>query len=174
MKQLARWGLVALMVMGGPLGAQRRSAYWIGLGLGGGYVGGTVSLAQHSSYNYQRGANLFTVRATGVVDVLGSLFNGFTGKGENAAASDIALLYGRARRPGHAFVALSAGIGVAQVTRDSGGTSHRTYRPTLPLEAQIAWRPAPFLGLMALAFASLNKRQSFTGIIAGVQLGRLY
>jgi hypothetical protein len=42
------------------------------------------------------------------------------------------------------------------------------------VEVQIAWRPAPFVGLMVLGFASLNKQQSFTGITAGVQLGRLY
>lgn len=167
-------GLIALLALADPLSAQRRSAYWVTLGAGRGYINHTGSVALYASYNYQRGANLFTVRGTGVVDFLGGLFSGLTGKSETTGASDIALLYGRARRPGHAFVALAAGVGVAQVTRDSSGTSHRTYRPTLPLEAQITWRPVPYLGVMALGFASLNTRQSFTGIIAGVQLGRLY
>jgi hypothetical protein len=174
MKPGARCGLVALILIAGPLAAQRRSAYWVALGAGRGSISGGGSVALYASYNYQRGANLFTVRGTGVVDVLGALFNGFTGKGANTAASEIGLLYGRALRPGRAFVAVSAGIGLAQVTRDSAGTSHRTYRPSLPLEAQLALRPAPFLGLMVLGFANLNKRQSFSGITAGVQLGGLY
>ncbi len=142
----ARGGLVALMLMAGPLAAQRTSAYWVSLAAGRGSISGGGSVALYASYNYQRGANLFTVRGTGVVDFIGALFNGFTGKGENTAASEIGLLYGWARRPGRACIAVSAGIGVAQVTRDSAGTSHRTYRPSLPLEAQLAVRPVPFLG----------------------------
>jgi hypothetical protein len=174
MNRSARCGLVAVILITGPLAAQRPSSYWVSFAAGEGSISSAGSLALYSSYNYQRGANLFTVRGAVVVDIVGALLNGFTGTPENTGASELALLYGRARRPGHAFVALGAGIGVARVTRDSGGSSHRIYRPTLPVEVQIAWRPAPFVGLMVLGFASLNTQQSFTGITAGVQLGRLY
>lgn len=170
----AHWGLVALAVTAGPLGAQQRTASWAAVGLGGGRLGGNGGLALSAAFSHQRGANLFTLRSAGVVDVLAGLFSGFTGHSEKTGASDVGLLYGRARRPGHAFFAVSAGIGVAQVTRDSAGTSRQTYHATVPLEAQVAWRPASFVGVFVLGFASLNKGQSFTGITAGMQLGGLY
>lgn len=172
----ARWGLVGLVVMAGPLAAQGKgpTALWLSLGLGGGSIGRHHALALYGAYNYQRGASLFTVRSAGVAEVLGALFSGFSANSEDTGASDFGLLYGRARRPGHGFFALSAGVGLAQVTRDSGGTSHRSYHLTLPLEAQVAWRPARFIGFMVLGFESLNKGRSFGGITVGVQLGRLY
>lgn len=175
MTHAPRCALGVLVVLTGPLHAQRRpSAYWIALAAGPGDLSGAGSMALYASYNYQRGGNLFTVRGAAVVDVVGALITGITGNPQNTGASEVGLLYGRARRPGHAFVALSAGIGLAEVTRDSAGLTHHTYRPSLPLEAQLAWRPAPFLGITVLGFASLNKRQTFTGITAGVQLGGLY
>ena len=174
MTHAVRCALVALVVVAAPLGAQRRSAYWFALGAGPGYLGGTGSIALYADYNYQRGANLFTVRGTGVVDVLGGLVNVLTGRREKTGASEIGLLYGRARRPGHVSFAVSAGIGVAQVSHDSAGTSHRTYHPSLPVEAQLGWRPVPAVGLVIIGFASLNKGQSFSGLVGGVQLGRLF
>lgn len=106
--------------------------------------------------------------------MLGALLSGFSSRSEDTGASDIGLLYGRASGPGHGLVALSAGVGLSYVTHDSGVTSHRSYQLTLPLEAQVAWRPTRFIGFMVLGFESLNKGRSFRGITVGVQLGRLY
>ena len=172
----ARWGLVGLVVMAGPLTAQGKgpTALWLSLGLGGGYIGRHGAVALYGGYHYQRGASLFTVRSAGVAEVLAALLSGFSGGSEDTGASDIGLLYGRASHPGHGLFALSAGVGLARVTRDSSGISNRSYHLTLPLEAQVAWRPARFIGFMVLGFESLNKGRSFGGITVGVQLGRLY
>ena len=45
---------------------------------------------------------------------------------------------------------------------------------TLPLEAQVAWRPTPWVGIAVYGFASLNAAQSFTGVTLSVQLGKLH
>lgn len=172
----ARLALLAVAAMAGPLASQgeARTAAWLTLAAGAGYLGGAGSIGVYGAYNYQHEASLFTLRGAGVVDVLTALLSGFGNTSENTGASDIGLLYGRASRPGHGLFALSAGVGLVQVTRDSSGTSHRSYHLTLPLEAQVAWRPARFIGFMVLGFESLNKGRSFRGITVGVQLGRLY
>ena len=175
MMKPVRLGLVAVVTIAGPLAAQRQrqTAFWMAVGVGAGYIDRAGSVGVYGAYNYQRGANLFTLRSANALDLVNTLFGVF-GLSGNTAASDFGLLYGRATHPGHRFAGLSAGIGLAQVSRDTAFTSRKTYHFTLPLEGQLAWRPAKFIGVMLLAFASLNRGQSFEGMTVGVQLGRLY
>lgn len=170
-----RLSLVAVVTMVGPLAAQRQgqTAFWVALGVGAAYLQRPASIGIYGAYDYQRGASLFTLRSANAVDVA-NVFFGVFGLSGTTEASDIGLLYGRATRPGRRFAGLSAGIGVAQASRDTAWTSRNTYHLTLPLEGQVAWRPARFIGFVLLAFASLNRGQSFGGITVGVQLGRLY
>lgn len=175
MTKPVRLALVVVVTMAGPLPAQRQgqTAFWMAVGVGAGYLGRVGSVGLYGAYNYQRGANLFTLRSASAVDLANALFGvfGLTG---NTAVSDFGLLYGRATRPGLKFAGLSAGIGLAQVSRDTAFTNRKTYHFTLPLEGQLAWRPAKFIGVMLLGFASLNGGRSFGGMTVGVQLGRLY
>jgi hypothetical protein len=174
MRNRARLALVAVVTMAGPLAAQRQreTAFWMAVGVGAGSPQPYGSVDVYGAYNYQRGASLFTLRTATALDVAGALLVPFGGS--SRGVSDIGLLYGRATRPDHRFAGVSAGIGLAQVSRDTAGVSHKTYHLTLPLEGQVAWRPVRYIAFMLLGFASLNRGRSFEGLTVGVQLGRLY
>jgi hypothetical protein len=170
---------MVLVIVGtttGTLAAQRAqpSALWLDMSAGAGHLGYpfAASIAVHGGYYYQRGPSLFSFRAAEVVDELGALLFAFGASRNAVAASDVGLLYGRARRPGHGFAAISAGLGVAKVF--SGGTGRATYHLGLPLEGQLAWRPVRAIGLEILGFADFNRGHSFSGLTVGLQLGRLY
>ncbi|HEX9166215.1 MAG TPA: hypothetical protein VF862_09910, partial [Gemmatimonadales bacterium] len=79
---------------------------------------------------------------------------------------DIGLLAGYGTRPGsliHAHVGVGLGYGEASASAKSG--------VTVPFEAQVAWRPLPFLGIGLYGWG--NTTGPLGGVGAGVQIGRL-
>lgn len=134
---------------------------WVTAGVGPGSIGAAGQLAGTIDYR----GNLFTVRGAMVAEFFGD------------DLWDVGLMYGRGVHTGRLFLSLNAGMGLAGGTRDTGflgsSTAPRPHRFTVPLEAQVAWRPSTFLGLALSALGSINKDGSFGGITLGLQLGKL-
>lgn len=79
---------------------------------------------------------------------------------------DIGVVAGYGTRPGgvfHAHAGIGLGYGEASASAKSG--------LTIPFEAQVAWRPLPFLGLGLYGWG--NTTGPLGGVGAGVQIGKL-
>jgi hypothetical protein len=139
--------------------------YWLGAGLG----AGSEDFAGHASLAYQHGPSLFSLRLAGTA---GLFDDGF---------GDIGLLYGRATRQAGRRYRAAAAIGLAAVdgceTPGPGALFSTCEAPStvlgLPLEAQLAWLPAEFLGIGLYGFADFNSLRSFAGVTFSLQLGKV-
>jgi opacity protein-like surface antigen len=79
---------------------------------------------------------------------------------------DIGVVAGYGTRPGgvfHAHAGIGLGYGESSASAKSG--------LTIPFEAQVAWRPLPFLGLGLYGWG--NTTGPLGGVGAGVQIGKL-
>jgi hypothetical protein len=139
--------------------------FWVNFGVGGGSISeNAVALSANATYQF--GKNLLTLRAAGTGELFGK------------SIGDNGLLYGLALKQEQVFV--SVGVGLAFV---EGSISHGLFStkepekigPTIgiPVEAQLFWRPARFLGIGLYAFANLNSEEPFAGITLGFQFGKL-
>lgn len=137
--------------------------YWANIGLG----AGTTGVSAVASVSYRFNGNLLSLRGS------------TTGGAASDDYWDVGLLYGRTASGSWYQTSLSAGIGLmGGRTNQDGPVSARsteTLEPTvsLPLEAQLFWRPADFWGLGLSAFANINAKQSFGGIALCLQVGNL-
>ena len=79
------------------------------------------------------------------------------------------------------MASLAAGVGGARLRRtvptgaETAPFSRRTERTvaSVPVEAQLFWRPLGVPGLGVAGVAELNAEKSLAGLLVGVQLGRL-
>jgi hypothetical protein len=136
--------------------------FWLAAGVGVGSEDFGASL----NASYQFGANLISLRSAATAGLFDDGFH------------DVALLYGRATRPGGERYQLGAALGVAVVDgcRSDGALGGcRDFSAVigLPLELQAFWRPGRLVGLGFYSFANLNQARSFAGLTLGLQLGRL-
>jgi hypothetical protein len=134
--------------------------FWIGGGIG----AGSHDFAGQLNVSYQTGVNLFSFRTAGTAGIFSDGF------------SDVALLYGRATRaPSRTLASLSLGLAVVDGCRGEGlgGCLDRPSVIGFPVETQVSWRPAKFLGIGLYGFANINHWQSFAGVTLAIQLGRL-
>jgi hypothetical protein len=166
--------VVALVALGvQPAAGQHGVSVWGDFGFGPGVLSQSAEIAIHLGANVQTGANVFTVRASAAASVLQALIDAIGGTSGTSAAGDIGVLYGRGNRGGAIRTAVAAGIGRAYVDRDSAGATVRVHRLTIPVEAQVAWRPTPVIGLAVIGFGSFNSAQSFGGLVVALQIGRM-
>ncbi len=136
-----------------------------GLGVGSDEFGVSANVA------FQHGSHLFSLRTAATA----GLFQDHDG------FRDVALLYGYATPTSsrhHAGAAI--GIAIVDACVDSEGglfsssscIDQRTVLG-LPIEAQLAWLPAKFLGIGLYGFGNVNRRRSFGGVTLSLQLGRV-
>jgi len=141
-----------------------RDRFWVsgGLGVGSEDFGGSANVA------FQHGSHLFSLRTAATA---GLFDDGF---------GDVALLYGYAT-PTSSRHHAGAAIGIAIVDGcvdpgDGGVFSSCIDQGTvigLPIEAQLAWLPAKFLGIGLYGFGNINRRRSFGGVTLSLQVGRV-
>ena len=152
---------------------QIRTAAWASLGLGKAYLPEGGDIAVHAEGIYQFGSNIVAVRVASAASILGAIVNAIFEQAGNIEAHDFAVLFGHATRPAALYVSAAAGVGMAVVSRDSAGTRTSASHFTVPVEAQLAWRPLHHLGLVVCGFGSFNGSERFGGMTFGLQLGRL-
>jgi hypothetical protein len=161
------YAILVLAVVGGVWLPPRVAAQAVPpLGWVSGGVGvGTIGVAGHIAGSVDARHNVLTIRGATAAEIFGDDF------------WDVGFLYGRSLRRPSIYAALSAGVGIAGGTHASGFLgSNNTPKPqrfTVPLEAQVGWRPSAFLGLGVVLFASLNESGSFGGATLELQLGKL-
>jgi hypothetical protein len=177
MKALCGVALATLLVAAVPAVAQRgassRTAAWASIGAGKAFLPGGGDLSAHVEATYQFGSTIVSARAATASSIVGSIINAIFEQPGDVEAHDFAVLFGQATKPAAWHVSGAAGVGVAVIDRDSAGTRTTTRRFTFPVEAELAWRPLRYLGLVLCGFASFNSRERFGGLTFGVQLGRL-
>jgi hypothetical protein len=139
---------------------QPRSAFWVA----GGFGFASRGPAAHVSGTYRSGGNLFSARGAGTIAVFGD------------ELWDVGILYGRSLLAGvvHASAAAGGGL-VGGMTREGVHDDPRPLQRTfgVPIEVQLFFRPLPVLGIGLYGFSNVNREESFTGVTAAVQLGRL-
>ena len=139
--------------------------FWFNFGMGKGSVG-THAFALEANASYQFGKNLITLRSAGTAELFGK------------SIGDYGLLYGIILKQQPTFV--SFGVGLAFVGGSISQGLFSTKEPEkigptigLPLEVQLFFRPARFLGIGLYGFANLNPEESFVGATISLQLGKL-
>ncbi len=138
---------------------------WVNFGAGSGSIS-EDAFALSANATYQFGKNLLTLRAAGMGELFGK------------SIGDNGLLYGLALNQEQVFVSVGAGIAFVEGSISQGLFSIKAPEkigPTIgiPVEAQLFWRPAHFLGIGLYAFANLNSEEPFAGITLGFQFGKL-
>jgi len=169
-------GLVGIGLLTAAGGAAQQAAppartWWVSLGAGYGQLDESADAGGHVALSFQSGARVLSIRVAAVASLLENLFGP---SGTPDAVTDVAVLYGRGTSRGTVRGSAGIGLGAAQVSvLSSGSIRQGTWYLTLPLEAQLAWRPLRFLGVGLYAFASFNSGQSFGGLSVMLQGGRL-
>jgi hypothetical protein len=163
--------LVILLLGAVPAAAQRAApparTWWASLGVGAGYLDAGADFAFHVAASAQSGRHVVSLRVAGVTTFYEDLF-GLTGDPEDV--TDVGILYGRGTERGPVRSSAGIGLGLAHVSRVGADGA---WVVSLPLEAQVAWRPLPVLGLGLYAFANVNGEQSVGAVTMMVQAGRL-
>lgn len=145
--------------------APTRDRFWVSGGLG----VGSEDFGVSANVAFQHGSHLFSLRTAATT----GLFDDHDGAG------DVALLYGYAT-PTSSRHHAGAAIGIAIVDscddREGGFFSSCVVQRSvlgLPIEAQMAWLPAKYLGIGLYGFGNINRRRSFAGVTLSLQLGRV-
>lgn len=93
---------------------------------------------------------------------------------------DVGVLYGVAQQHRWFVASLAAGAAVAALRRTTRDPSHETSPRTtrevtlgVPIEGQLFVRPFRNVGVGGAVMFDLNPKQSFSGVLVGLQLGRL-
>jgi hypothetical protein len=138
----------------------RPTRAWVSAGIGFASRGP----AGHIAGTYQLGGNLLSARAAGTIAVFGD------------ELWDVGLLYGRALVSGLVHASAGAGVGLVGGRTREGIHDDGEALPTtfgVPIAVELFFRPAPVIGLGVYGFGNVNQEESFAGVTAAVQLGRL-
>ena len=137
---------------------------WSALGFGGGGSADGDGLALVGQLVFQRSPHHLALRATGIGEPYDPA---------SCPMGDVGLLYGRtATGPvGHATIASGFALTDADGCDATAGGQPLTLG--VPIVAEVALRLLPFMGVGLQAFANLNSRGSFGGVVAFLQLGWL-
>jgi hypothetical protein len=169
---------LTLLLSNACLGA-RGSSYdpkephrWANIGTGGGTVRGGLGdsdggISPGLTYSYQDGGNLYSLRFVGCFEFKLDLF-GYTGPAESVW--DLRGLYGRVVKGRYGLASISGGVAIVGFSDHLGVTS---YRPGIPVEAQLFWTPFSLVGFGVSGFADWNSDKSFWGILFCLQIGKL-
>ena len=171
--------LAALTLAARPAAAQGpapRRPVWLTVGLVG-TADEMIGAGAGVTYALTR-RQLITVRALALEETEGCI-NCAPGSLDRTLAAGV--LYGVAAHSRAGLASLAAGIGGARVRRmvatgaETAPFVRRTERTvaSIPVEAQLFWRPLRFVGYGVAAVADLNPERSLAGLLLGVQLGRL-
>lgn len=145
--------------------------WWVAVGAGRGFFGTETAIGANVSVSYQFGASILSVRSTGTGDILESLFGS---PGDIVGTSDWGVLYGRASTHGHLHRSLAVGIGTARVYRAvASGDPKASTHFGVPLEGQLFLRLGGVVGFGLYGYGNLNSDQSYGGLSAAIELGRL-
>ena len=140
-------------------------------------VGRTDKLSFGMGFSYAHNKNIFTVRV--IANDSLDLFSGDDGDYE----SEVSFLYGRVHRLKSMLVSYSAGVGLVSGnygTRNSGYPNYtinaKDFGPQicLPLEANIIFRPIPFMALGIKLFGNVNSVHSFVGAHGTISFGKFW
>lgn len=158
-----------LAAVAGPAGAQDAPAparVWLGVGPGFGagpeIVGGLGGLIQ---LTWQRERTHLALRTLGLVD-----FDGFPDSGGGSSATELGLLYGRARVTSWGHAAVGAGLSGVYLEGCGDDGPDECWAVGVPLAAEAALQ-ALVAGLGVQAFANLNTRAPYGGLVLFLQLG---
>ena len=159
--------------------------YWLKLGLGSGIRNHMSGLSIGGNIAYQFGTNLLSIRSVFTGETQFRNFFFFNEPFESFW--DIGTLYGKNIKTKYLFTSIAIGIGVIGGMRRGrylytvygwpGETHYYEKLPFftigIPIEAQISWIPTSFCGMGITAFANLNRRNSFVGILLSKLFGKL-
>ena len=157
----------------GDSAAARRLPHWVNVGI----VGTDEQLGLGASYTRTLSAGrIVTARA-----LLTEEFCLFGCGNRPDRTGELGVMFGIATQSRFALFSVAAGgavVGVRRTvatgrdappyTRETGGLT-----VGVPLEAQLFLRPFRFLGIGVAGVANANTERSFSGLLVGVQVGRL-
>ncbi len=179
------WGANLLCMGENHLYAQSKNTSsdirgWVNAGLGPGSGGG---LAAAGSFNLQYKQLLLSARISGNTtnfgDALASaMFLGLIPV-ETEEFTDYGLLLGLATRDKWIHASIATGVAMMSYRREVSGLLKQEIKKdvsakiSLPVEAQLFFKPISFLGFGANIFGNINSEKSFGGVTFNLQLGKL-
>lgn len=140
----------------------RRWRLWGAVGLGGGGSSTQGGMASVAEVAFQRAPHQVSLRST-------FMFQWF-GDGCDPGGGDIGILYGRTATGILGHATLASGLALTWPFQCGGGENASI---GIPVVAEAAVRPASVVGLGLQAFANLNGRSTFSGVVLFLQLGWL-
>ncbi len=140
--------------------------YWVNAGIGFSSFS-SPGISSVTSFSYQTGKHLISTRFISNIEPC------FGGTCPDETVWDIGILYGRSSKTSYGLASLSGGISIV-----GGAVYQRDEEVTfltigIPIEVQLFWTPASFLGIGIYGFANLNPKESFAGALLCIQLGKL-
>lgn len=143
---------------------------WANFGLGADLEGEYIGLGASVSREIARG-RMISGRAIYLEEFQLCIFGPCTTDPDHRI--DLGVLYGLVERSNRWIVSAGAGLGVVSGTRIVeyvNRAQEKTYiSPSIPLEANMSLRLFSSVGIGAYGFASLNRKQSLTGLLLVLQ-----
>jgi hypothetical protein len=144
--------------------------WWVNLGAGPGSIASNFAMTAGMIYCYKFERSLISARMLGITN------NNPTAQRIdrtpiNYNMTDYGILYGPIWQSQIMYVSVGAGLGLVRAGYEAkGGTTTKT-SISLPIEAQLFWRPTYFAGIGLYSFASINFEKPMYGMMLCCQLG---
>lgn len=153
---------IVTAALSSPAAAQDRPRTWLGLGLGLGSGRDTEGLGLMAELVHQKRAHHIAVRGVLLVDPFGESAD---------SMGDFGVLYGRAAKGRFGHGAIATGVALTGFESCPSAPGGGCATLGIPIVAEAAFRPAPVFGLGVQAFANLNRKTVFGGVVVFIQLG---
>lgn len=148
-------GTTTLFAQYWPASRSNYNPFWVNLGFGVGGINVTGALSGYVGFTYLTGERTISFRIAGCGGV------------DSIGAGDIGLMYGWSRSGERRFMSYGIGIGYVRTNEFAGNDE----TVGIPLEIQLFYRPAGFLGLGIYGFANVNLKKLFYGACLCLQVG---
>jgi hypothetical protein len=137
---------------------------WAAFGLGFGGSAKGEGAAVVGELVFQRSPHHLALRATGIADLFDPASCGM---------GDLGVVYGRTAIGSLGHATVGSGLALTSADRCDGSGGSRGAGLGVPIVAEVALRLAPVVGIGLQAFANVNPRASFGGVVVFLQLGWL-
>jgi hypothetical protein len=136
--------------------------FWLGVGVGGAGTAEADGVGVLGQLVYERAPHHFAFRVIALADV---------SSGADAGMGEAGVLYGRMIGGGIAAAYASAGLSYVHVDRCDATTTESCGTVGVPLAAEVMLTPFDVIGIGLQAFANINPKASYAGVLVTLPIG---
>jgi hypothetical protein len=144
--------------------------WWVNLGAGPANIGTDFAMTAGMIYCYQFEQSVISARMLGATNINPTVQK-IDPTSTKYKMADYGILYGPIWHSGCCYMSVSGGIGLVRAAYEMPTKITTNTSISLPLEAQLFWRPTYFSGIGIYVYTSINFEKSLYGMMLCCQLG---